>query len=611
MPSTILAIKPSYHDTGACVLRADGNTVSVCAITEARLNRTKHSATFPFLSIDYCLSAMGTSLDQVDMIVFEQMDGRWPRDKISQIHLDYDKPFAPERGDLFFNFLAEQSFLKRWPYYFINHIDAHAASTYFASPFDEAAVLVVEGGTGIYRGKGAALSPIDRHGYGGDLIHDGQVVIPNCDWSMHNTAALYSLVTSQILGMSAYDSGKTMALAAYPGASTFPLSNCAARFFDFLICHDQTLASAFKDLPRFNGDRERMTTAPWIDIASHAQKILEEDMLHLSKLATNKAGSRNLCLAGGVALSCVNNRKLLDSGRFDKIFIQPASSDEGIPLGVALAAYYASGAKTRWRMDTAYLGQPNDRTKLKPLLQSLGITYREASSVEVAALIADGKIIGRCFGASEYGPRALGNRSILADPRRPKMVEHLNRHIKHREGFRPFAPSVLWEKASDYFEMPVEGPFMIMAAQVREHMRSTIPAATHVDGSSRPQTVRHDQNPDYYDLIKAFGDQTGVYVLINTSFNDNEEPIVETYEDALIGLVTCNLDYLYADGFLITRPVDTAFVSRLKEERNARLSKLYGTLIDLYCDRPTWDSWYKRLQQGERINEASAIPSWS
>jgi len=242
----------------------------------------------------------------------------------------------------------------------------------------------------------------------------------------------------------------------------------------------------------------------------------------------------------------------------------------------------------------------------------MSLPFHPAPVEEVARLIADGKIIGRCFGASEYGPRALGNRSILADPRRADMVERLNREIKHREGFRPFAPSCLWERANEYFDMPVEGPFMIMAAQVRESVRGIIPAASHVDGSSRPQTVRRDQNPEYYDLIKAFGDLTGVYVLINTSFNDNEEPIVETYEDALIGLVTTNLDYLYVDGLLVARPTRPGpLVQQLKEERNHRLSIAYGSLIDRFCDRATWDAYYNRLASGERIKDTAAtVPSW-
>jgi len=349
--------------------------------------------------------------------------------------------------------------------------------------------------------------------------------------------------------------------------------------------------TALEEIPPFDRalGADALVSEFWVNLAREAQSALEEDMLHLVGIAERKAGSRNLCLAGGVALSCVGNRRVLDARPGHPMFIQPAASDEGIALGCALAGYSASGGTKRHVMDTAYLGVPNDRALLEPSLSRWGLRSRPAGVGEVARLIADGLIVGRCFDGSEYGPRALGNRSILADPRRADHVRKLNAEIKHRESFRPFAPSVLWEKAQLYFDIPVEGPFMILAAKVRPEMRARIPAVTHVDGSSRPQTVRREQNPAYYDLIAAFGDLTGVHLLVNTSFNNDGEPIVETYEDAVISFCLTGLDYLYVDGLLVEPPADRdGLARRLAAERAARIEESYRRSTERHCDMARW-----------------------
>jgi carbamoyltransferase len=357
-------------------------------------------------------------------------------------------------------------------------------------------------------------------------------------------------------------------------------------FIDYTI----SMQHLMQQVPRFDAARdhkgaEGVLDATWVNLARQTQGLLEEDMVFLAGKALARTESRNLCLAGGVALSCVTNRHVYDSGVCDSVFIQPASSDEGVPLGCALAGYYINGGRCRTVMHNAYLGAANSTQTIENTLRRSGMSYRPCDDRAVAKLLAEGKIVGRVFGGAEYGPRALGNRSILADPRRPYMTEVLNRRVKHRELFRPFAPSCHADKVNRYFDMPVEGPFMIFAAPVRAEARHLIPAIVHVDGSCRPQTVRPDQNPEYYNLIEEFGRLTGIYCLVNTSFNDNSEPIVETYEDALTSFLKTGLDYLYVDGFLVDRPAMSsaaAFSTPQKGTRN--LEAKYDSLAEHFCD---------------------------
>ncbi|MBM3549298.1 MAG: carbamoyltransferase [Alphaproteobacteria bacterium] len=608
----VLGVKYWQHDTGASIVYERNGSLVMHAITEARLNRFKSSHRFPWLSIDYCLRAAGLdSLAQVDVLALEAFTHQWPTKVSSQVALNKtDNRVFDEDENRFYDghyvtsFLCEQSSLLRHKNWMpIDHVMAHAASAYFVSPFDKAAILCFDASTNLFATEGLGIRLIDGYGYDGPLVHNGEVVNPSFNEHQFYNGAWPFNFTTRTMGFSKFGAGKTMALAAY--RDRFPkrdiLNIPKERYFDFLISHQRAMVN-LTQVPRFDakatpGGTAALVSEFWVNLAREVQDALEEDMLHLAQIAKRKAGSNNLCLAGGVALSCVGNRRILDENPGIGMFVQPAASDEGIAFGCALAGYHAKGGVKRKVMDTAYLGVANDVSRLPSLLERHGLRHRRAGVEEVARLIADGSIIGRCFGASEYGPRALGNRSILADPRRADYVRKLNAEIKHRESFRPFAPSVLWEKTHLYFDMPVEGPFMIVAAPVKPEMRDRLPAITHVDGSSRPQTVRREQNPDYYDLIKAFGDLTGLYVLVNTSFNNDGEPIVETYEDAVISLCVTGLDYLHVDGFLVEPPADRVGLARkLSGSRSEAIEASYQRLAERHCDRNVWNDFEKRLR---------------
>ncbi len=612
----VLGVKYWQHDTGAAIVCERNGRLEVVAICEARLNRYKNSHRFPFLAIQYCLDAVGAEMKDVDVLALESFTYKWPRTQKTQVPLNINGGKSLFDADHEHTLLSEQSFLLRHPnVHIVPHVVAHGASAFYMSPFERAAVLSIDAATNIFAGNGSELSLIDGFGYDGPLYRGGKIVnydfndrqFPSGDW-------LYNIVTRK-LGFSKFGAGKTMALAAF--AHRFErrsyLDINPFRFFDFLISHEAALAR-LGQMQAFDAKAdplgvEGLVSERWVNIAREAQQALEEDMFHLADLTRARTGIRDLCIAGGVGLSCVINRKILDRGP-GGLFVQPAASDEGIALGVALDGYYAKGGKQRTRMEHAYLGRSNRTADLPGLLDRLGLAWSRTSNAEVARLLADGKIIGRCHGASEYGPRALGNRSILADPRRADFVRRLNSEIKHREGFRPFAPSVHADKAHLYFDLPVEGPFMIVAAQVRAEMQAKLPAITHVDGSSRPQTVRRDQNADYYDLIEAFGAITGTYVLLNTSFNNDGEPIVETYEDATISFCLTNLDFLTVDGLLVAPPADRkALAERLIRSRTEAIEARYEELTSRYCDFDTWAQIHEAILAESRMRDTENLRS--
>ena len=584
----VLGIKGGGHDTGAAILREYRGGLNIVAISEERLNRCKHSRQYPLMAIDYCLNAFGLkSVSDVDVVAFdwhqgEFADENYARGPTKNPESDHRPAFNHAvHGTLE---LGNARFVR------IHHLAAHAASAYYLSPFRDAAVLVTDFGLGLYTGKGNDLTTHLATGYG-RIIEDGQ---PTDRQLRPGPGMLFDSLTRH-LGYDQFGAGKTMALASfahlYERQDLLPVPDNRHR--DVFLDYSLTLRHLFDHIPEFAKDEhprgsEGILDSQWVNLARQVQDLLREDMIYLAEQAVERSGSRNLCLAGGVAMSCVMNRHIIDSGVCDNVFIQPAASDEGVPLGAALAGYYLNGGRIRAEMSHAYLGLPNDKSTLEETLKTSGLPFRPCDDATVAGLIADGCIIGRCVGGSEYGARALGNRSILADPRRPYMTDVLNRRIKHRELFRPFAPSVHADKADRYFDLPMEAPFMIVAAPVKPDARHLIPAVVHVDGSCRPQTVRREQNPAYYDLIEAFGRRTGIYCLINTSFNDNGEPIVETYADALSSFRRTGLDHLSIDGFLVDRPANAATVAdeitpplrRNSETTNER----YEELAERFCD---------------------------
>jgi carbamoyltransferase len=596
----VLGIKCFSHDTGAAILADDGGELRLHAVSEARLNRRKHSFAYPLMSVAYCLDALGLrNLGDVDAICIDRHMEIWPEADSQFGYARALRRHHPRYDDVFrWSYLIEQTM--RWPagkVHWINHIDAHAASAFFVSPFERAAVLVAEGGTGIYEGADSALRPIDRIGYKAPSYHDGAKTAPGRD-AFVNSSFLYDRV-SEILGYDIFGAGQTMALAGFADrfsrVDQFDVD--PGRFDDFIVNHDKTVFG-LRGVAAFDGDDTSIVAERWVNFARQAQETLETDLLHLARLAKRKTGADRLCLAGGAALNCIINRGIMDSGLFEELFIQPAASDEGIPLGCALYGYHALGGRARTEMTHTYLGVPNDPTTLDASLAAWGVTARPADAGEVAALLAAGKITGRVAGGSEYGPRALGNRSILADPRPAGMKDRLNRDIKHREGFRPFAPSCLEDRPPGFFDSPARSPFMIVAGRV---IGDAVPAVTHADGSCRVQTVNRGQNSDYYALIEAFGDATGCPVLLNTSFNDRDEPIVETYDDAISCFLRTGLDALVLDGHLVERGPGTPSLDR--EDHAARtverVDRAYADLIERFCDMEAYVALAGRLNDEE------------
>jgi carbamoyltransferase len=600
----VLGLKCYSHDTGAAIVSDQGGTLKIHAIAEARLNRRKHSFAYPLLSIAYCLASLGLdSLDDVDLICIDRHMETWP-EKGSQFgYQNALKRHHPRYDDNHrWSYLIEQSInFDPAKLRLINHIDAHAASAYFASPFDDAAVLIAEGGTGIYHGQGPELKIVDRIGYLGDTYQNGEKLAERRDHFV-NSSFFYDKVSNH-LGYDIFGAGQTMALAGYGDQFAFEpqVDVDPDRFNDFIINHDKTVFG-MGDVPTFEDvDSEKLIANPWVSLARQAQETLEKDILYLAWCARKKTGVKKLSLAGGAALNCIINRKLIESGLFDEVYIQPAASDEGLPLGCALSGYYANGGTARHHMSDAYLGVPNDLATLPDILDKWKLAGTKASPHDIAQLLADEKIIGRVAGGSEYGPRALGNRSILADPRPANMKDRLNAEIKHREGFRPFAPSCLEDNIPDFFQAPAKSPFMVVAGTVREDSRDKVPAVTHADGSCRVQTVNRDQNNDYYDLIEAFGKLTDCPVLTNTSFNDRDEPIVETYDDAASCLLRTGIDALYMDGHLVERTGNTRSLTSAQnlEATTARIDKEYADLIERFCDVQKYVDLANDLKENE------------
>jgi carbamoyltransferase len=619
----VLGINQISHDAGAAIVAERDGGLEIVAIQEARLNRVKNSARWPLLAIRYCLDALGLrDLGQVDRIARIHHGGPEGAYSLENAVTGRRKYADLDYG---FGYLVEQSLrADAARIEAVGHVDAHAASAYFLSPFDHAAVLSLEGGVGVFEGRGTTLRPIDRHGYDDAIWRDGvrldeplpPAFAPDYAGKPLNCAHLF-LRTTLKCGFGFFDSGKTMALASYrdqfPKREVLPIE--ADRFDRALIRHDAAIA-ALDRMPRFDAKTHPQGAAGlidpvWVNLARQVQDTLEEDVLHMAARARRKTGARHLAYAGGVALSCIANRRLHDARLFDDIFVQPAASDEGLALGAALAALYRAGGTKRRVMSHAYLGRPNDPSSLASLLDRHGITHRVTTDDEVAALIAEGRIVGRFHGAAEAGPRALGNRSILADPRRPEMARILNERVKHRESFRPFAPACHADKRERYFDMPMEGPFMIVAAPVKPEARAVIPAIVHVDGSARPQTVRPDQNPAFHALIEAFGRRTGVYVLINTSFNDNGEPIAESYEDALVSFARTGLDHLYIEDRLVDRPADPgALLAALADKDGERMRTRYRAAATGLCDRQRWQAADARLKAA-RATPPRAGEAWT
>ena len=571
----ILGIVSDTHDSGLALLQ-DG--VPELVIEEERLSRRKHTARFPEQSLTAAFGARGLNLDDVEAITIPWNISRLRRTFAAALFrrfpasLSLLKPAArPTQRDgiLFMNQRLRRNLKRHFAtpslprLVNVGHHDSHAA-VYFASPFEDATILVMDGygddsATSVYTGAGNRL---ERHWHTGIFNSLGMV---------------YTFVT-HYLGFGGFaDEGKVMALAAY-GGPTY-----VERFRKLI--HLQPDGRYQIDMSYFDYDAHAMlrpfkpkfieTFGPMRqphepledrhrDIAFALQAITEEAIVHIARHLERTYPSRNLIISGGVALNCVANARVASETAFEQVWVPPVASDSGAPLGAALWHHHQTlGRPRNYRLESVSLGLEYSSAEIESALQARGLSYERlpgpALEKRVAQAIADGKIVGWFQGRFEMGPRALGNRSLLADPRRADMKDILNARIKSREPFRPFAPAVLVEEAARFFELDGPDPFMTKAPRVRPAMRSVIPAAVHIDGTARVQTVDRRANQRFYDLIKAFGELTGVPVLINTSFNERE-PIVARPEEAIACFLRTEIDVLAlgdfycADRGRITRP---------------------------------------------------------
>ncbi len=560
MATYILGINCYTHDSSAALLR-DGEVVFAAA--EERFSRVKKDNSFPRRAIQAALDHAGIHFRELDAVAFG-----WNRPGLTPLHtlrsalLGRIQPSLRYTAGSLYGLVGELYHgnglgALRWWFgrlpkeriYHIDHHEAHAWSTYALSGFDDALVLVMDG-------RGAFQASTIYHGRNGRLRHLRVYPWPN------SIGAFYESFTD-LLGFERHnDEWKVMGLAAY-GRPTVRLDHCLRVTRDGYKANGRVLCGRhpadIAPLEQLFGPRrdpETHIAEADKDLAASVQQATEDAIFALVREGIRLTGSRRLCLAGGVAMNSKANGKLLASGLIDDIFIQPAATDDGTAIGAALGVYAARGqAVPRAVMADVYLGPEYPDAEIERTLRAYKLPVMRVSDIAetVATLLAQGFIVGWFQGRMEFGPRALGNRSILADPRDVRMKDRVNECVKFREGWRPFAPSCLVERAHEYFHPAYPSPFMILTFEVRPEKRAIIPAVTHADQTARVQTVERRVNPRYWELIAAFGRRTGVPVLLNTSFNLRGEPIVCTPKDAIRTFYSSGLDFLALGDYLLAK----------------------------------------------------------
>jgi carbamoyltransferase len=583
----ILGISAYYHDSAACLLEGDR---IVAAAQEERFTRRKGDAEFPARAVDYCLAEAGITPSDLAVVGFYDK----PLLKFERI-LETYLGVAPRGFRSFLKaaplWLAEKLHMEQamrdalryeGPILYAEHHESHAASAFYPSPFDEAAILTMDG-----VGEWATASIGIGRGRDIELIRE--LVWPDSLGLLYSAFTYFTgfKVNSgeyKVMGLAPYGRPRYVdailgELLALEDDGSFRLNQRYFNYLAGLTMTSEAMAELFDGPPR---QPETPLTQREMDLARSVQDVCEEVMLRMARTAHRETGLDRLCLAGGVALNCVGNGRILREGPFREIWIQPAAGDAGGALGVAQLVWHRHMEKPRVTngcdaMRGAYLGPSFEDDVIEAFLKGRGAPYERLDRAElarrVAALLAEESVVGWFNGRMEFGPRALGNRSILGDPRSPRMQAQLNLKIKFREGFRPFAPSVLRECVSDYFELDRDSPYMLLVAPVREDRRiamtreqddlwgiaklnvprSDIPAVTHIDYSARIQTVDAATNPDYHALLRAFLELTGCGVLVNTSFNVRGEPIVCTPEDAYRCFMRTHMDYLVLGTCLLAK----------------------------------------------------------
>lgn len=554
----ILGINCFSHDAAAALVR-DGEPVAF--VEEERFNREKHTKAFPDRAVEFCLRRGGVTLEEVDVVAFAHRAGvdfaRGSIDALRRLPAGTLRLGAQAYVDLSLA-RKQRAFVRRNRYrgrvINVGHHDAHAAAAFYPSGFDGAAVLTLDRGgdflsTTLGRGRGASL----------EILRE----VRNPD----SLGEVYTAITGWLGFHPNADEGKVMGLAPYGTDRYAPIMRQMVRPTDdglfrvdlswFAYQHERGPLSD-KFLDRFGPPRvpESEITAHHKDVAFGVQDLTEEVALRVARGLHELTGSPNLAMAGGVALNSVMNARLLRETPFENVFVQPAAGDAGNALGAALWVWHQRlGRPREWRMEHAFYGQEYTDRDFKEALVARKLPFREVPDREAAAaaLLSESKIVGWFQGRAEVGPRALGARSILADPRRAEMKDVVNEQVKHREGFRPFAPAVLDERGADYFEGYATNPFMLLVLPIRPERRGEIPAVTHVDGTGRLQSVTAGGNSAFHRLISEFQARTGVPVVLNTSFNLRGEPIVDTPEQALLDYLNTGMDALLLGPYLLEK----------------------------------------------------------
>jgi len=525
---------------------------------EERYTRIRHDNRFPSKGLRACLAHEGIGIEDLDIVAFYSDLARIPVNALRHMarYFPASLQFIRKTGNYFehrsFSGILRKDYGYRGEIVTLAHHMSHAASTFYTSPFDQAAILSIDG-------TGEWVTTWMGTGTGVTIRNLRTIPFP------HSLGKLYETVTEFLGFRPNHGEGKIMGLASY-GEPVYRKEfrkilqltpdggyRLDTGWFKYHLGSDTRYSKRFIKAfgaPRTPGsaltDRDR-------NLASSLQDALEEAALHVTRHLRIQTGARMLTLAGGVALNSLMNQRILDEAGFEEIFIFPSANDPGTSAGAALLAYYRkSGDKERYPLEHAFLGDGFSEEEMRNALEDAGLGYSKEGdpAAACAALLADGKIAGWFQGRMEFGPRALGNRSILADPRRPEMKDIINSKVKHRESFRPFAPVVLEEDCGRFFTTDTPSPYMLRVYPVKEEARHLIPAVTHVDGTGRVQTITPDQNRLYYEVVKKFGEMTGVPVLLNTSLNIKGEPIVRTPGDAVAAFLGSDMDALFVGPFL-------------------------------------------------------------
>ena len=518
--------KSPWHDTGACIIQSSElNEIKINFISQERLDKKKHSRTFPELAINSCMRELKIdSYEEIDLVILDYIINKdW--------RLDNKEGKQKKEG-----------FLKNFPeekITTINHHLAHACSVFYSSGFEEASILVIDG-----RGSSKETQSLFLgNKYGIHLIDKTEKI---------GIGLLYSAIT-QAIGFEFFQEGKTMGLAPY--GKNKNIFNFSSKFNGIETDYSSLLIDGKYELIK----EYKLDTSSFSEKANAAfevQQECEKALLHLARYAKKKLNTKFLCITGGVGLNSVANYKVLQSKIFDDVFINPACSDTGIPLGCALHGFHKIKNKSKeYKEISPYLGPRYTRKEIEKIIYSYSgyNIVKDSEFEETVKLICQNKIVALHQGRSEMGPRSLGNRSIIMSPLFKENKDILNKKVKFREEFRPFAPACLLECANEYFEIDRESPYMLFVPIVKKNKRDLIPAVTHVDGTGRLQTITKERNRHFYEIIKSYYSKSNIPILLNTSFNIAGQPIVETPNDAIETFLKTNIDALLIDKYLLVK----------------------------------------------------------